>query len=47
MRIVVGVMDEKKKKFIKANIEKFSIVIKRTDNKVLYKDFIKNYNFVK
>lgn len=47
VRIVFGVMDEKKKKFIKATIEKFSIVIKRTDNKVLYKDFIKNYNFVK
>ena len=47
VKIVFGVMDEKKKKFIKANIESFKIEIVMKDNKILYKEFIKNYKFIK
>ena len=47
VKIIFGVMDDKKKKFIKANIESFKIELIMNDNKILYKEFIKDYNFIK
>lgn len=46
VRIIFGVMDDKKKKFIKANVEKFSIEITKQDNTKLYMEFIKDYKLI-
>ena len=46
VRIIFGVMDEKKKKFIKATIEKFTVEIIKKDSTKLYLEIIKDYKFM-
>ena len=47
VRIVFGIMDEKKRKFIGANIKEFKIEIVKKDNQSLYKNFISENKFIK
>lgn len=45
VRIIFGVMDERKKKFIKAQIESFTVKITKKDNTFLYRELIKDYQY--
>lgn len=47
VKIVFGIMDEKKRKFIGANINEFIIEIEKKNGEKLYKDFIRDAKFIK